>query len=428
MEIAVLILVFFVLLCMSVPIALVMGITTTVILFFFSQVPLTIVPQQMFNALDNFVLLAIPFFLLAGSIMTKGVIAERIIAVIKLFVGNFCGGLALVAVIACMFFSALSGSSPATVAAVGSIMIPALAKNGYNENFGVGIITVAGSLGIVIPPSISMILYCMVANVSVGKIFMAGVGPGLLIGGSLCVYAYIRSRKNGWRSHEKYTPKEAAKIFLEGIWGLMLPVIILGGIYSGIFTPTEAAAVSVVYALFVELVLYRKLKIRDLPKVCLEAGVLAGTVMLTLSFAMTMVWMLTYLTIPHALADWILTTISSKWLFLIMINILFLVVGTVGDNTASMLILTPLLMPALQLFNIDPVHYGVVMVLLIEMGFLTPPYGINLFVSMAMTGKSLGEVSKAVIPMLLILLACIFLVTFVPQIALFLPETVFGFR
>lgn len=428
MVVGVLVFCFFVLLCMSVPIALVMGITTMVILFFFSEVPLMILPQQMFNALDNFVLLAIPFFLLAGSIMTKGVIAERIIAVIKLLVGNFYGGLALVAVLSCMFFSALSGSSPATVAAVGSIMIPALAKNGYNENFGTGLITVAGSLGIVIPPSISMILYCMVANVSVGKIFMAGVGPGLLIGGSLCLYAYIRSRRNNWRSQEKYTSKEAAKIFFEGIWGLMLPVIILGGIYSGIFTPTEAAAVSVVYALFVELVLYRKLKIKDLPKVCLEAGVLAGTVMLTLSFAMTMVWMLTYLTIPHALAEWILATIHSKWLFLIMINILFLIVGTVGDNTASMLILTPLLMPALVLFNIDPVHYGVVMVLLIEMGFLTPPYGINLFVSMALTGKSLGEVSKSVIPMLAILLTCIFLVTFIPEIALFLPEKVFGFK
>jgi C4-dicarboxylate transporter DctM subunit len=423
--IATIVIAFIILLLLGMPIAIMLGLITGLTLKMHTSIPLLVLPQQLFNALDNFVLLAIPFFILAGSIMTRGVMAERLVRVISLLVGNFYGGLAMAGVLACMFFSALSGSSPATVVAIGTIMIPALQKSGYDENFSTGLITTAGSLGIVIPPSIPMILYCMVMNVSVAKLFMAGVGPGLLIGFAFCGYVYFKSRRNRWRSRHKYTAREAITIIREGIWGLLLPVIVLGGIYTGWFTPTEAAAVSVVYALFVELFLYRRLKIRDLPDVCRESAVLSGSLLFILACAMTLVWLLTSQQLPVKVADLIVAHVDSWWMFLILINLLFLLLGTVMDDVSAMIVLSPLLADTLTRFNINPIHYGVVMVLLIEFGFLTPPFGINLFVAMGLTNKPLTQVARSVAPFILILLFCVFLVTFVPQISLFLPEIIF---
>lgn len=416
---------FIVLLLIGMPISIMLGVVTGLAVEFHTRIPLLILPQQLFNALDNFVLLSIPFFILAGSIMTKGVMAERLIRVISLTVGNFYGGLAMAGVLACMFFSALSGSSPATVVAIGTIMIPALKKGGYDEDFSIGLITTAGSLGIVIPPSIPMILYCMVMNVSVAKLFLAGVGPGLLIGFSFCGYVYYRSRKNGWRATQKHTLKDAFKIIRDGIWGLMLPVIVLGGIYSGWFTPTEAAAVSVVYALCVELFIYKQLKFKDIPEVCKDAAVLSASLLFILSCAMTFIWLLTSQQLPMKLADFMVANVNDWRIFLILINLLFLLMGTVMDDVSAMLILSPLLSDTLTRFQIDPIHYGVVMVLLIEFGFLTPPFGINLFVSMGLTGKPLTQIARSVAPFILILLVCVFLVTFIPAISLFLPNLVY---
>lgn len=423
--IATILILFVVLLALGMPIAIMLGVITGSALTLHTHIPLLALPQQLFNALDNFVLMSIPFFILAGQIMTRGVMAERLVRVIALFVGNFYGGLAIAGVLACMFFSALSGSSPATVVAIGTIMIPALKKSGYDEDFSVGLITTAGSLGIVIPPSIPMILYCMVMNVSVAKLFMAGIGPGLLIGLSFCGYVYFRSRKQRWRETRKYTWSEAFKIFREGVWGLILPIIVLGGIYSGLFTPTEAAAVSVVYALVVELLFYRSFSLKDLPEVCKDAAVLSGSLLFILSCAMTFIWLLTSQQLPLKVADFLVANVKSWWMFLILINLLFLVMGMVMDDVSAMLILSPLLADTLIRFNIDPIHYGVVMVLLIEFGFLTPPFGINLFVSMGMTGKSLTQISRSVLPFIVILLVCVFLVTFIPDIALFLPKLLY---
>ena len=416
---------FVVLLVIGMPIAIMLGIITGATLTLHTSIPLLVLPQQLFIALDNFILMSIPFFILAGSIMTHGVMAERLVRVIGLLVSNFYGGLAIASVLACMFFSALSGSSPATVVAIGTIMIPALKKGGYDEDFSTGLITTAGSLGIVIPPSIPMILYCMVMNVSVAKIFMAGVGPGILIGVSFCGYVYLKSRKNKWRQHKSYSLAEALSIIKEGLWGLLLPLIVLGGIYSGWFTPTEAAAVSVGYALVVEIFFYRKFKIRDLPRVCKESAVLSGSLLFILACAMTFIWLLTAQQLPAKVADFILSHVESWWMFLILVNLLFLFMGTIMDDVSAMLILSPLLADTLTRFNIDPVHYGVVMVLLIEFGFLTPPFGINLFVTMGLTDKPLLQVARSVTPFILILLFCVFLVTFVPQIALFLPNLLF---
>ncbi len=416
---------FFVFLLAGMPISIMLGIITGLALELHTSIPLLVLPQQLFNALDNFVLMAIPFFILAGSIMTAGVMAERLVKVISLLVGNFFGGLAIAGVLACMFFSALSGSSPATVVAIGSIMIPALNKAGYDEDFSIGLLTTAGSLGIVIPPSIPMILYCMVMNVSVAKLFMAGIGPGLLIGLAFCGYVYYKSRRHKWRVRQTHTAREALTIVREGIWGLFLPVIVLGGIYSGLFTPTEAAAVSVGYALFVELFLYKKVKIRDLPRICKDSAILSGCLLFILSCAMTFIWLLTSNQVPVKLADFVINHVDSWWVFLIFINIIFLFMGTIMDDVSAMLILSPLLADTLARFHIDPIHYGVVMVLLIEFGFLTPPFGINLFVAMGLTNKPLVQVARSVTPFILILLFCVFLVTFVPAISLWLPNLLF---
>jgi len=413
---------FIIMLLLSFPISILLGIVTTLAIHFYTVTPLTIIPQQLFNALDNFILLAIPFFILAGEIMTEGEIAQRLIDVMNVFVGRFSGGLALSTVVACMFFAALSGSSPATVVAIGTIMIPALKKYGYDEEFATGLVTSAGSLGIVIPPSIPMILYCLVMNVSVAKLFMAGIGPGILIGVVFAGYTIYKARKNGWSSHRKYSLSESLTILKRGAWGLMLPIIVLGGIYTGIFTPTEAAAVSVVYALFVELFIYRELTFKKLTKVLKDSAVLSGALLFILSCAMTFVWLLTSEQIPQHVANAVIHYVHNWWTFLIAVDILFLIMGTFMDDVSAMLILSPIFIETLNRFHIDLIHYGVVMVLVIEFGFLTPPFGLNLFVSMGITKWPLTKVARSVTPFILLLLLCVALVTFIPQISTFLPK------
>ncbi len=416
-----LILTFIILLLIGVPISVTLAVVTTIGLYLHTSVSLLVIPQQLFNALDNFVMLAVPFFILAGAIMTEGAIARRLINIMNFFVGRIRGGGAVTSVVACMFFAALSGSSPATVVAIGSIMIPALVKSGYDEKFSIGLLTSAGSLGIVIPPSIPMIFYCLVMNVSVAELFMAGIVPGFLIGGIFIGYTVYISRKHNWKDKRSYTLHEGIKIVKEGIWGLFLPIIVLGGIYSGIFTPTEAAAVSVVYALFVELVIYREMTFLKLRKALVESTVLSASLLLILSCAMTFIWLLTAEQIPMRVAEFTVGFAKTWWMFLIMVSILFLIMGSVMDDVSAMMILSPIFFETLRRFNIDLVHYGIVMVLVIEFGFLTPPFGLNLFVSMGITKKSLLEVSKAVAPFLVLLLIALVLVTFIPQISLYLP-------
>lgn len=413
---------FVALLLLGMPISVLLAATTTVALLFFAGTPLTILAQQIFNALDNSVLLAIPFFILAGGIMTEGAIARRLIDIMNLLVGRFRGGAAMASVVACVFFAALSGSSPATVVAIGSIMFPALVKAGYDEKFTTGLITSAGSLGIVIPPSIPMILYCLVMNVSVAELFMAGILPGILIGAVFLGYTYLLAVRHDWRSHQRYTRAEAISILRRGVWGLMLPVVVLGGIYTGAFTPTEAAAVSVVYALAVEFFVYRELTVKRLFRVTRDSAVLSSCLLFILACAMTFVWLLTSEEIPVQVADWILGHVHNGQMFLLMVALLFLLMGTVMDDVSAMIILSPLFMEALNRFHIDLVHYGIVMVLVIEFGFLTPPFGLNLFVAMGLTNQPLTRVARAVTPFLALLLACVLLVTFIPDISLLLPK------
>jgi C4-dicarboxylate transporter DctM subunit len=404
------------------PIGIILGITTMIALTFFSNTPLHIITQQLFNALDKFVLLAIPFFILAGAIMTRGGIARRLITFINAMVGWFPGGLAIAGVLACIFFAAISGSSTATVVAIGSIMIPALLKAGYGEKFTLGLITVSGSLGIIIPPSIPMILYCLVMNISVSEMFMAGILPGLLIGSALIGYTFVIAKKNNWRIERKASIKEIVTTAREGFWALLLPGIVLGGIYSGVFTPTEAAAVSVVYALIVEIFIHRELKISEITSVCREAAVLASCLLFILSCAMTFIWLLTAQQIPNQLADIIIQHIHSPIMFLLAVNILFLILGCFMDDVSALLILAPLFVETLNRYGINLVHFGVVMVLNIQMGMLTPPFGINLFVASGITKQPIAKIAVGVLPFLLIMLACLIIVTFVPAISLFLPN------
>ena len=410
------------LMLLGVPIAVMLIAVTVIAVLIHTSTPLSIIPEQLFNSLDSFVLLAVPFFILAGAIMGKGSIAKRLIAFINSLVGWVPGGLAVAGVGACVFFAAISGSGMATIAAIGGIMLPALKEAGYSRRFSVGLLTTAGSLGIVIPPSIPMILYCLVMNTSVAELFMAGIMPGLLIGVVLGATTLILGYRNNWRVTQRPSLKEIVRTAREGAWAILLPVIVLGGIYAGVFTATEAAAVSVVYAIFVEVFIHKDCTLRELPDACLDACVLASCMLILLAGALTFNWLLTAEQIPTRLAEFTLQHINSPWVFLFMVNLLLLVLGCFMDSVSAVLVLAPLFLDTLQAYHIDLIHFGIVMVLNMEFGMLTPPFGLNLFVAMGISGERMEEVGRSVLPFLLLLLGCLFAITYIPSISLILPQ------
>lgn len=413
---------FVILLVISTPIAIIMLAVTGATLFFYLDVPLQALVQQLFNGMDNFILLAIPFFILAGNIMAQGSISKKLVNVMQLVVGKIPGGMAISSVLACVFFAAISGSSPATVIAIGSIMIPALIKHGHDEDFSIGLLTSAGSMGILIPPSIPMVLYALVMNVSVGKMFMAGFIPGILIGGLLIAYSVILSKKNGWGVGKTYAKGERWAILLDASWGCAMPILVLGGIYSGVFTPTEAAAVSVVYALIVEFFIYKDMDLKKLNKVLKDSMILSSALLFIIACAMTFIWLLTREMIPQIAADFLTTHIHNKYVFLLLINIFLLLVGCVMDIVSAIIVISPILLIALEKFDIDLIHYGIIMIVNIELGFLTFPFGLNLFVAMGITGKSLTRIGRAVMPFLFLLVIGLMLITYIPAISLWLPS------
>jgi C4-dicarboxylate transporter, DctM subunit len=410
------------LLAISTPIAIVLLAVSGTTLHFFLDVSLLALVQQLFNGMDNFILLSIPFFILAGNIMAEGSISKKLILVMRLIVGPLPGGLAIAGILACIFFAAISGSSPATVIAIGSIMIPAMVKAGYDEDFSTGLITSSGSLGILIPPSIPMVLYAVVMNVSVGGMFSAGILPGLLIGGILIAYSVVKAQKHGWKSTKTYTRQQALKVITSSSWGLAMPVIVLGGIYSGVFTPTEAAAVSVIYALFVEVFIYKDMTIKRFHKVLKNSVILSSALLFIIASAMAFIWLLTREQIPNIAADFLIEHIKNKYVFLFAINIFLLLIGAVMDIVTAIIIISPILMVALVRYDINLIHYGIMMIVNIELGFLTFPFGINLFVTMGITGKSLTQIGKAVMPFLLLMIIGLLLITYIPEISLFLPR------
>ena len=413
---------FIALLLISTPIAIVLLTVTGATLYFFLNIPLQALVQQLFNGMDNFILLAIPFFILAGNIMARGSISKKLVEVMQLIVGRLPGGMAIASILACIFFAAISGSSPATVIAIGSIMIPALVRYGYDEDFSIGLLTSSGSMGILIPPSIPMVLYALVMNVSVGRMFMAGIMPGVVIGGLLIFYSVVKAKKHGWKTEKTYARGEKAKLLVSASWGVAMPVIVLGGIYSGIFTPTEAAAVSVVYALLVETFIYKDMTFSKLNEVLKESVILSSALLFIIACAMTFIWLLTREKLPVEAADFITAHIQNKYVFLLAINIFLLLVGCVMDIVSAIIVISPILIVALQKFDIDLIHYGIIMIVNVEFGFLTFPFGLNLFVAMGITGKSLTQIGKAVFPFLMMMFLGLLIITYIPDISLWLPR------
>lgn len=412
----------FLLMFIGVPIAISLGLSGALSILFFSPDSIRSLVIKLFETSEHYTLLAIPFFLLSGAFMTSGGVAKRLIDFANSSVGHIRGGLAIAAVMACMLFAALSGSSPATVAAVGSIAIAGMVRSGYPKEFGAGIVCNAGTLGILIPPSIVMVVYAAATESSVGKLFMAGVIPGTLLGLGLMTAIYIIARKKNLPAMPRATLKEWLSSGRKALWGLLLMVIILGGIYSGMFTPTEAAAVAAVYAGFIALFVYKDITIKQCPNVLLEAAKLTIMLMFIIANAMLFAFVLTTEQIPQTIAAWIITLGLSPWMFLLLVNIILLLAGNFMEPSAIILILAPILFPIAIELGIDPIHFGIIMVVNMEIGLITPPVGLNLFVTSAVTGMPLSATIKAALPWLMILLVFLMIITYIPAVSLWLPE------
>jgi C4-dicarboxylate transporter, DctM subunit len=380
---------------------------------------------KLYETSEAYTLLAIPFFILGGSFMTTGGVARRMIRFANGCIGHLRGGLAMASVLACMLFAAVSGSSPATVVAVGSIVIAGMVKAGYPQGFAAGVICNAGTLGILIPPSIVMVVYGAATETSVGKLFMAGVLPGILLGLMLMVAIYVRARMLDLPRQPRASLPDVLRAGRDSLWGLLLVVIILGGIYGGIFTPTEAAAVAAVYAFFIAVFVYRDLGMKDVPTVLLESGKVTVMLMFIVANALLFAHVLTTERIPQTIAETIIGWGMPAWQFLMVVNLLLLVAGMFMEPTGIILIMAPILFPIATRLGIDPVHLGIIMVVNLEIGMVTPPVGLNLFVTAGITKMSITQVARAALPWTLVLLAFLMIVTYVPSIALLLPNMLF---
>jgi len=411
-----------VLLLLSVPIAVSLGIASTVALLVSGKVSASYVPQGLVTSIDSFPLMAVPFFILAGDLMGHGGLSKRLVNVGRMFFGRYTGGLAIIAVVTCIFFAAISGSGPATVAAVGSILLPAMAKDGYKPGFSSGLIACSGSLGVIIPPSIPMVIYATSANVSVSKMFMGGVVPGLLIGFALITYAWWQSKRDGQvPTNERPSRAEMLAVLNDAKWALIVPVIILGGIYGGVFTPTEAAAVGVIYGFVIGAFVYRELKLADLYKVFAGSALTTASIMLIVGTATIFGRALAIEGVPVQIAKAITSHVDQAWLLLIAINVLLLIVGTFMETIAAIIILTPILLPLVKAMGIDAEHFGILMIVNLAIGMVTPPVGVNLFVASRISGKPLEVVVKGAMTPMFVMIAVLLLITFVPALSLALP-------
>ena len=406
---------------LTVPIAISLGLTSAVVVLQ-SDLPNIVIVQRLFTSIDSFPLMAVPFFILAGNLMGYGGISKRLIAFASTLVGPMAGGLGIVAIVACMFFAAVSGSGPATTAAIGGIMLPAMVARGYDIRFSSATIAAAGQLGVIIPPSIPMVLFGVAASASIGDLFLGGVLPGILIGLSLCVVMYITSKKKGYAGARSYSGAERWAAAKDAFWALLMPVIILGGIYSGKFTPTEASVIATVYALIVGFFIYRELKLSDLKPVFCESAVVFSIIMILLSTAGLFGWVMAINNIPHALMEWFSSVVSGPISFFLLINVVLLFVGMFFDGGAAIIILAPMLVPVAKSFGIDPVHFGVVMVANLAMGFITPPFGVNLFVACELAKIKMEELTRFILLYVSVLLFDLLIISYCPALSLWLPN------
>ena len=405
------------------PISISLGLTVLTFLFTMTQVPIESVALKLFTGIEKFEIMAIPFFILAGNFLTHGGVARRMINFATAMVGHWHGGLGLGGVLACALFAAVSGSSPATVVAIGAILLPAMVKQGFPNKFGAGIITTSGALGILIPPSIVMVMYSVSTNTSVGALFMAGVIPGLLLALFLGFTTWYRARKFDYPRLPRATWAQRGRSFRDSVWGLLLIVVVMGGIYTGIFTPTEAAAMSAVYAFFVAVFVYKDLSMKDVPKVLLNSANMSAMLLYIITNAVLFSFLLTHENIPQQMADFMIGTGVGVIGFLIMANILMLVAGNFMEPSSIVLILAPILFPIAIKLGIDPVHFGIIMVVNMEVGMCHPPVGLNLYVASGITQMGITELTVAVWPWLVSMLVFLILVTYVPVISTWLPRT-----
>ena len=413
-----------ILIVMNVPIAMSIGFATFIAIFTAGKVPLFLVGQRMFTGVDSFPLLAIPLFMLAGSLMDKGGISRRLIDLATAFVGHIHGGLGIIAVIACMFFAAISGSAPATVVAIGSIMVPAMINAGYDKAFSVALLAAAGTIGVVIPPSIPFVTYGVSMNASIGKLFAAGLVPGILMGLTLIVLCYVVSVRKGYKATME-TSKGRLAAIREAFWGLLMPVIILGGIYGGMFTPTEAAAVACLYGLIIGIFIYRELTLKLVYECLHSATIPSAMVLLIIGCATAMGWVTTAEKVPHAVATYMTSITESRIAMLLMLNGILLIVGCLMELNAAIILLGPILLPLLLQYKIDVVHFGVIMVVNLAVGLLTPPLGINLFVANGLRKDvDFKDIVKRVLPMVGALFALVLVLSYIPVISLFLTRFV----
>jgi C4-dicarboxylate transporter DctM subunit len=426
----------FALMLTGMPVSIALGLTVLSFLYFLTEVPIESVALKLFTGIENFEIMAIPFFILAGNFLTHGGVARRMIDFATSMVGHWYGGIGLAGVVACALFAAVSGSSPATVVAIGAILLPAMVKQGYPKQFGAGVVATSGALGILIPPSIVMVIYSVatagsvalgptgerVTSASVGQLFMAGVIPGIMLATVLGATTFYRAWKFGYPRMERATWLQRWQAFRKSIWGLLLIVIVMGGIYAGLFTPTEAAAMSAVYAFVVAVFIYRDLKLSDVPRVLLASANMTAMILYIITNAVLFSFLMAHEQIPQEMTSWITST-GLGWIgFLLFVNLLLLLAGNVMEPSSIVLITAPILFPVAAKLGIHPVHLGILMTVNMEVGMCHPPVGLNLYVASGIAKMGITELTVAVWPWLLMMLIFLGVITYVPEISLFLPR------
>ena len=423
MNAAIIFFLLFALMLTGMPVSISLGLTVLAFLFTMTEVPIEAVALKLFTGIEKFEIMAIPFFILAGNFLTHGGVAKRMIKFAASMVGHWHGGLALAGVMACALFAAVSGSSPATVVAIGSILLPAMLKAGFPARFGAGVITTSGALGILIPPSIVMVMYSVSTNTSVGALFMAGIVPGLMLATMLGMTTWWKARKGGYPRMQKATWGERLRAFRESVWGLFLIVVVMGGIYTGLFTPTEAAAMSAMYAFFVAVFVYKDMGLSKVPKVLLDSANMSAMLLYIITNAVLFSFLITSEQIPQAMADWMIGKGLGPIAFLLVVNVLLLLAGNVMEPSSIVLILAPILFPVAMKLGIDPVHFGILITVNMEVGLCHPPVGLNLYVASGITKMGITELTIAVWPWLLTMLVFLVIVTYWPALSLWLPRT-----